>query len=500
MSLPRMIITGASGFIGRHLLDGLKDDYEIIGLARRSQARCGAPVHANIQWRMIDIGDAENLALIFDEIREGGPVDIVLHLAAHYDFTGENHPEYWRTNVEGLRNVLEQCRALKPRRFIFSSSVAACQFPRPGTALDERSVPDGDHIYAKTKALGEQMLGEYSKDFPSVIVRFAALFSDWCEYPPLYMFLRTWLSKAWNSRVLGGKGESAIPYMHVNECTRFIRHLLRWLDDIADGEILLASPDGSISHKSLFLESTEYYFEQPRSPWLIPRVLVYPGILATNLFGRLLNEPPFERPWMARYVDLKLTVDASHTRDLLRWEPRERLELKRRLPFLLEHLKGDRMEWTRRNRDAMKRVRIRPCIRIYGLLQKHRDEIIEASSRILRTKFLSYARVDGKELEWNHKVFMRHLFNAVRTRERVDFLSYCKELAERRHELGYTMPDVVGAMETINRICVSSLTHDPEAKDMLPYLHQHLVMTMRFGIDQMQETFEDLNERARDRE
>ena len=50
------------------------------------------------------------------------------------------------------------------------------------------------------------MLAEYRDVFRSVIVRFAALFSDWCEYPPLYMFLDTWLSRQWNHRMLGGMG------------------------------------------------------------------------------------------------------------------------------------------------------------------------------------------------------------------------------------------------------------------------------------------------------
>ena len=163
MSLTRIIVTGASGFVGRHLLENLKEEFEVIGLGRRSQARCGAPFHPNIQWHQVDIGDAETLKQVFDGIKADGPVDFVIHLAAHYDFTGEDHPEYYRTNVDGLRNVLDNCRDLKLRRFFFSSSVAACAFPAPGSALTETSPPDGDHVYAKTKALGEAMLSEYNK-------------------------------------------------------------------------------------------------------------------------------------------------------------------------------------------------------------------------------------------------------------------------------------------------------------------------------------------------
>ena len=101
------------------------------------------------------------------------------------DFTGLVHPEYQRTNVDGLRNVLELCRELRPDTFVFASSLAACAFPPPGKPLTEDSPPDGDHIYAATKRVGEAMVKEYERSFPSVIVRMAAFFSDWCEYPPL---------------------------------------------------------------------------------------------------------------------------------------------------------------------------------------------------------------------------------------------------------------------------------------------------------------------------
>lgn len=36
-------------------------------------------------------------------------------------------------------------RGLGLERFIFASSAAACDFPRPGTALTEESPPDADH-------------------------------------------------------------------------------------------------------------------------------------------------------------------------------------------------------------------------------------------------------------------------------------------------------------------------------------------------------------------
>ncbi len=132
MSLRRIIITGASGFVGRRLLDVFKEDFKIYGLARRSQARSEAPFHPNISWFQADIADRRTIEAVFNQIAAAGGAEIVIHLAAHYDFTGEEHPEYYRTNVQGLRNILDLSGFVGIRHFIFSSSVAACAFPAPG--------------------------------------------------------------------------------------------------------------------------------------------------------------------------------------------------------------------------------------------------------------------------------------------------------------------------------------------------------------------------------
>lgn len=495
MSLPRLIITGSSGFVGRHFLEAIKDRYLVYGIARRSQARCGAPVHPNIRWFQADIGDRELLANVFRSIRNEGGADVVIHLAAHYDFSGEKHPEYWRTNVDGLRNVLEECRDLKVQRFVFSSSLAACSFPRPGHVLTESSPPDGDHIYARTKAMGERMLGEYQHHFPSHIVRFAALFSDWCEYPPLYKFLDTWLSSRWNRRMLGGRGYSAIPYLHVRDAVAFLQSLLAHLDRLEPNEVLNASGDGAVSHRDLFLTATHYHFGELEPPILVPRPLVLPGIRLRCLLGRLLGDMPFERPWMAKYVDRSLTVNAARTRQRLSWSPRPRLEILRRIPFLIENLEVDPLEWHRRNRAAMKQARIRPNLKIHALLGKHDQEISDAFTEALthesaRVRFPSYQRIEDGEHEWHHRLILRQLMSAVRTRERSVFMSYCRDLAERRHNQGFKVEELVGALRELETICIRTLRRDPEAHDVLPYLHEHLSITIHFACDQVEETFE----------
>lgn len=494
-ALPRIVITGASGFIGRHLLETLKERSQLFALARRSQARSGAPVHANISWFQVDIGDLEPLGGVFRLVGEGGGADVVIHLAEHYDFTGDEHSEYWRTNVTGLRNVLELCKKLRPRYFIFASSVEACAYPTPGGALTEASPPDGEQLYSITKRIGEEMLTEYRDYFHPVIVRFAALFSDWCEYAPLFMFLGTWLSRAWNARLLGGQGLSAIPYLHIRDVQVFFRLLLDRLPGLAPAEVLIASSDGAVTHQELFDAACLSYFGSRRAPLHVPRLLCGPGMWARELAGKVLGEPPFERPWMARYIDLALTIDASRSRARLGWSPTARLAILRRMPFLIENFKTDPVEWNRRNQAAMKKVRLRPNLKIYGLLELHETEIRQLFTAHLldpagRERFPSYQRFAPEEHHWHHRLILQRLMDAVRTREKAVFMTYCRDLAQRRIQQGFTEAELCGALEILDQICREVLARDSEAEGLQQAFQDYITTTIQFGIDQVQEVFE----------
>jgi nucleoside-diphosphate-sugar epimerase len=501
MTLPRLIITGASGFIGRRLLDGLKERFSIVGLARRSQGRCGAPFHPNISWFQADIGDREALATAFRFIRETGGADFLIHLAAHYDFTGEDHSEYRRTNVDGLRNVLEECRNLDLARFIFASSLAACRFPPPGCVLTEKSPPDGDHVYAVTKRLGEEMLAEFEADVPSAIVRLAAVYSDWCEYAPLYVFIETWLSGRWNSKILGGRGESAIPYIHARELASFMARVIEHSDRLGPREVLIASPNHTINHVELFNLVNAYAGRENLRPIRVPAPLARIGVWGRDLLGRVTGNRPFERPWMVDYIDEVLAVDASRTYDLIDWRPRSRLFMRRRMAFLIDHRGSDPIEWTKRNQAALKEVHLRPNLRVHRLLEKSQDLIrrrfLDAVVDDLdaETKYSAALKIGTPVLEWRFTVAFRHILNSVRAQERGLFLGFCRDFAQKRYRDGVSATEVVALLRLVNRVALEVLDGEPEAKELGTALNVHLTMTIELGCDQALEIYEDLSGR-----
>jgi hypothetical protein len=197
---------------------------------------------------------------------------------------------------------------------------------------------------------------------------------------------------------------------------------------------------------------------------------------------------------MVRYIDLALTIDARRSRQRLGWQPRPRLLALRRIPFMVENLKSDPVEWHRRNQAAMKQVRLRENLQIYRLLEKHYDRIGRELIRSLKGEgqFPTYRKVKGDILEWRYAVVIRHLMNAIRTGDKGVFTTYCRDLALRRHKEGFSAGEVCAAIERLNSICLRRLGNDPESEGLKSALDDHISMTVQFGCDQIHETFEEM--------
>ena len=103
-----VLITGAAGNLGSTLAAALKDRYTIAGLDMK--ARRGAfPVFEADITDQISVGDAMH------QIRSdyGTHIASVLHLAAFFDFSGEDKLQYRSVNVDGSRNLVRALRGME---------------------------------------------------------------------------------------------------------------------------------------------------------------------------------------------------------------------------------------------------------------------------------------------------------------------------------------------------------------------------------------------------
>jgi nucleoside-diphosphate-sugar epimerase len=348
--LPVIIVTGASGFIGKYFIEEVKNNYKIYAFARRSQRKSEVADHPNIHWMRVDIAEEKEVARAMNAIaKEHASIDFVFHFAGYYDFSYKNVPEYHKTNVQGTENLLKGVEPLTPKRFIFSSSLAICDFSDPNRIIDERTPADAVYPYATSKKAAEELVQQFSSKFPCTIVRLAAIYSNWCEYGPLYALLNSWLSKGWMSKMVVGRGKTGIPYLHVFDLNNFMLKIVEKHNQLGNYDILIASHDGCVSHNRLFDVANRYFHGVTVYPQYILVFIAAIGVMGINLLGRLQRREPFEKLWMLKYIDQRMEVDASKSHTILDWKPKPRYDIKRRLLFLIENMKYNPQLWTKKN-------------------------------------------------------------------------------------------------------------------------------------------------------
>lgn len=484
---PRAIVlTGASGFIGRHFLEAVKGRCEVFAIARRSQRQCGAPVDPSIRWIQVDLTEEERTRGVFRKIAAEGRVDAVVHLAGYYDFTGLPSPQYRSVNVDATRSVLEGAHIVAAGRFVFASSIAACQFPPAGRFLDERSPPDGDTPYAESKREAERLVGSIASERQVIIARFGASFSDWCEYEPLFRFLETWLSPGTLHSILAGRGLSAVPYLHVLDACSFLERTLEVPppEDGRRAEILLASPDGSTTHEDLYAAATAAHFGCRRTAVHLPRSLCWLGIRLKGVIGRAVGAPPFERPWMGGMIDRQLAVDARVSRARLGWTPRARLSMLRRIPFMVQNRKSHPIEWYRRNHAALRRERLHESLRIHRLLEENEELVLERFTRHWHEAGQPSPPGDP------HRSLVESLMDAIRLGDLGVFTAAARSYAERCRVEGLSEQAIAQALAALGEISRAAVLPGGRDAAWETAVRDHVDMTIRFGIDVVHEVFE----------
>ena len=163
------LVTGASGFIGSHLCQEL--------------AKQGANVKALLHSEASGIWDTSVVCELGQQkipghVMQG--VDVVFHLAGRAHSLADRdyqEQEYFQTNVEGTRSLLEAARNASVKKLIFFSSVKSmgeeCEY-----RLDETYKPNPTTTYGKTKLEAEQLVLNGGFVTVPIVLRLVMVYGD----------------------------------------------------------------------------------------------------------------------------------------------------------------------------------------------------------------------------------------------------------------------------------------------------------------------------------
>lgn len=152
----KVLVTGASGFLGGHLVDGaLRAGHQVRALVRRTSDLSRLRTVPGLELVHGDLGDAESLR------RAVEGVDVVHHSAARVVDFG-SRARFTAENVTGTALLMAAARAAGSGRFVFVSSPSALMGPDDGDRLGiDESTPYPDrwlNLYSETKAAAEQLV------------------------------------------------------------------------------------------------------------------------------------------------------------------------------------------------------------------------------------------------------------------------------------------------------------------------------------------------------
>lgn len=173
MNTKRILITGASGFIGSFLIEkALSEDYEVWAGVRKSSSR---EYLKDERIRFIDLNfsDVEKLTLqLSDFVGQHGKFDYVIHNAG---VTKCLDPEdFDKINFRNTANLIDALKAANstPDKFVLMSSLSAFGIGDEinYTPIRLTDTPNPNTAYGKSKLKAEMYL-QSTADFPYIILR-----------------------------------------------------------------------------------------------------------------------------------------------------------------------------------------------------------------------------------------------------------------------------------------------------------------------------------------
>jgi nucleoside-diphosphate-sugar epimerase len=161
----RVLVTGATGFIGRHLLPALATEHETIGLVRRVPA---VPI-AGVTYI------EQELTEPLDTAQLPGQIDAIIHQAALIDTdtdkgAAQNDAAPFLANVVATWRLLRYAEQAQARTFVHASTggVYGCR-DKPFVESDPFNPLD---LYSLTKCQGELAVRHTPTSFPKIILRY----------------------------------------------------------------------------------------------------------------------------------------------------------------------------------------------------------------------------------------------------------------------------------------------------------------------------------------
>ena len=217
----KALVTGASGFIGSHIVDELLErGYQVIGIDNLSTGITRyldkARKNKNYFDYKLDLLDFNELLNLMKD------VEVVYHMAANADIGGGTLDTRidLEQNILVTYNVLESMRRSKTaKKICFASSAAALGEPSIFPTPENIPIPRQTSLYGASKMAGEGLIAAYCNafDIEGYCFRFVSLLGPRYPHGHVYDFVKKLNHDSSRLDILGD-GTAEKSYLHIEDC------------------------------------------------------------------------------------------------------------------------------------------------------------------------------------------------------------------------------------------------------------------------------------------
>lgn len=339
---PVILVTGSSGLIGSAVIERLSPPYRIAGLDRvgpdepQPQAEC----------ILVDLASDEAVEAALDRVRHayGTRITSVIHLAAYYDFAGDESDRYDEITVEGTRRLLRGLRSFNVEQFVLSSTMLLHAPTSPGRPITEDSPVEAKWEYPESKVDAERVLREERGAMKTVALRIAGVYTDQCQSIPLAHQIKRIYERKLIGRVFPGEIGHGQSFVHLDDVVEAIRLVVEERDRLPAETVLLIGEEETLSYDELQRSFSLLIDGEPWETRQIPKAVAKTGAWLQDV---LPGEEPFIKPWMIDLADDHYELDVTRARELIGWQPTR--SLRRMIPTLVAALHSDPVAFYREN-------------------------------------------------------------------------------------------------------------------------------------------------------
>ena len=348
-SKPIVLITGAAGAIGAALAVTLRSDYTVVGLDLEGS-------QAPVDCIAIDLtsGDLVELALRKFRERYGGRIASVVHLAAYFDFTGQDHPLYDEVNVEGTRRLLRALQDFEVGQFAYSGTMLVHAPGGSGERIDEQTPIAPKWAYPELKAATEGVIREEHGAIPYVLLHLAGLYDDRTAVPTLAQQIARIYERDIKSHLYAGDTRTGQALIHKDDMIDAFHRVIDRRERLPDDVTILVGEPDPMSYGAL--QDTIGRLIHGEEGWAtlsVPKTLAKAGARLEEASEPVVpdaidqGEKPFIRPFMVDMADDHYALDISRACELIGWQPRR--SIRATLPRIVQALKDEPIAWYRAN-------------------------------------------------------------------------------------------------------------------------------------------------------